>query len=169
VCLSSQEPLVFPQKDYTCNKQKDLCVREEGVPGGVKVGSVCPRCRDAMAGWARAASDAGNRWAAIAAVAAARRRADGKHGRRQAEEAEVTADGSGRGGNRDEKAEGAVQQNERPTRREYLRVCCPVSVIINLSLQAKLQSLCNSAKISPQSLGMAILGTHCCERAGNSF
>ena len=42
--------------------------------------SVCPRCRDAVTGWARAASGAGNRWAAIAAAAAAaRRRVDGKH------------------------------------------------------------------------------------------
>ena len=71
------------------------------------VGSVCPRCRDAAAGWARAASGAGNRWAAV--VAAVRRRgggrslggrslwsvaeAGGKYGRRQAEEAGVTADG----------------------------------------------------------------------------
>ena len=71
------------------------------------MGSVCPRCRDAAAGWARAASGAGNRWAAIAA--AVRRRgsgrslggrslwsvaeAGGKYGRRQAEEAGVTADG----------------------------------------------------------------------------
>ena len=51
---------------------------------------MCPRCRDAVAGWARGPqSGAGNRWAAIAAAAAARRRADGKHGRRQAEEAEL--------------------------------------------------------------------------------
>ena len=71
------------------------------------VGSVCPKCRDAAAGWARAASGAGNRWAAV--VAAVRRRgsgrslggrslwsvaeAGGKYGRRQAEEAGVTADG----------------------------------------------------------------------------
>jgi hypothetical protein len=71
------------------------------------VGSVCPQCRDAAAGWARAASGAGNRWAAIAA--AVRRRgsgrslggrslwsvagAGGKYSRRQAEEAGVTADG----------------------------------------------------------------------------
>ena len=68
---------------------------------------MCPQCRDAAAGWARAASGAGNRWAAIAA--AVRRRgsgrslggrslwsvaeAGGKYGRRQAEEAGVTADG----------------------------------------------------------------------------
>ena len=71
------------------------------------MGSVCPKCRDAAAGWARAASGAGNRWAAVAA--AVRRRgsgrslggrslwsvaeAGGKYGRRQAEEAGVTADG----------------------------------------------------------------------------
>ena len=30
--------------------------------------SVRPRCRDAVAGWARAANGAGNRWAAIAAA-----------------------------------------------------------------------------------------------------
>jgi hypothetical protein len=84
---------------------------------------VCPRCRDAVTGWARAASGAGNRWAAIAAAAAAaaRRGVDGKHPwqtvpfyyrrkrrkvrhMRQAEEAEVIKavrrDGTGgRGGN----------------------------------------------------------------------
>ena len=75
--------------------------------GWVTVGSMCPKCRDAAAGWARAASGAGNRWAAVAA--AVRRRgsgrslggrslwsvaeAGGKYGRRQAEEAGVTADG----------------------------------------------------------------------------
>ena len=32
------------------------------------VGAVCPKCRDSAAGWARAASGAGNRWAAVAAV-----------------------------------------------------------------------------------------------------
>ena len=40
------------------------------------MGSVCPRCRDAAAGWARAASGAGNRWAAV--VAAVRRRGGGR-------------------------------------------------------------------------------------------
>ena len=40
------------------------------------VGSVCPQCRDAAAGWARAASGAGNRWAAV--VAAVRRRGSGR-------------------------------------------------------------------------------------------
>ena len=80
--------------------------------GWVTVGSMCPKCRDAAAGWARAASGAGNRWAAVAA--AVRRRgsgrslggrslwsvaeAGGKYGRRQAEEAEVTATAGGRGG-----------------------------------------------------------------------
>ena len=34
------------------------------------MGSMCPKCRDAAAGWARAASGAGNRWAAIAAAGA---------------------------------------------------------------------------------------------------
>jgi hypothetical protein len=36
--------------------------------GWVTVGSMCPKCRDAAAGWARAASGAGNRWAAVAAA-----------------------------------------------------------------------------------------------------
>ena len=31
------------------------------------MGSMCPKCRDAAAGWARAASGAGNRWAAVEA------------------------------------------------------------------------------------------------------
>ena len=38
--------------------------------GWVTVGSMCPKCRDAAAGWARAASGAGNRWAGIAAAGA---------------------------------------------------------------------------------------------------
>ena len=44
--------------------------------GWVTVGSMCPKCRDAAAGWARAASGAGNRWAAVAA--AVRRRGSGR-------------------------------------------------------------------------------------------
>jgi hypothetical protein len=54
--------------------------------GWVTVGSMCPKCRDAAAGWARAASGAGNWWAAVAAEEA-EEAGEGGRGVEEAEEA----------------------------------------------------------------------------------